>query len=578
MAQGAERPDAPRVASGAPRPRPSVQRPRPDPQRHKSPKLTKSPSDQLELVVELDEPDDATALRQRAAEALRVSQEQLPELKLLKRSLDARHRHARHRLLFRVGGAPELVSGPPELSQVSDPERVLIIGGGPAGLFCAYQLARLGVGSTVLERGKQVQPRRHDLKALNRYGVLSADSNYCFGEGGAGTYSDGKLYTRSHKRGGVRDVLEVLVQCGAPEEILTEARPHIGSNRLPQVVSALRCALQAAGVRFRFGARVTELVRQGERVTGVRLQGGEELSAARVVLATGHSASDVYRMLWESGLPLEGKPFAMGVRVEHPQPLIDRIQYGAHAGHPRLGSAAYRVAHEVDGRGVFSFCMCPGGFIVPAATEPEKLVVNGMSLKRRSSPFANSGLVVQVEQEDLARAARHLGLRGDAPLLGLEVQGRLEAAAFQAGGGAFVAPAVRVTDFIAGRASGRLGDTSYIPGLTSAELGAVLDSTGLDLSRRLRRALTAFDGQLRGYVTEEAQLIGVESRTSSPVRVPRHPETHEALSAPGLFPCGEGAGYAGGIMSAAVDGLRVAEALAASLGVVVSAELSGRKA
>ncbi|MBX3184034.1 MAG: FAD-dependent oxidoreductase [Polyangiaceae bacterium] len=523
--------------------------------------------DQLELVVALDEPDDAAALRQRAAEALGVSRERLPALQLLKRSLDARRRHVRHRLLFRVGGEAESISGPPELRQVSDPERVLIIGGGPAGLFCAYQLARLGIGSTVLERGKPVQPRRHDLKALNRHGVLSTDSNYCFGEGGAGTYSDGKLYTRSHKRGGVRDVLQVLVRCGAPEEILTEARPHIGSNRLPRVVTALRVALEAAGVRFRFGARVTELVRQGERVTGVRLQGGEELSAARVVLATGHSASDVYRMLWESGLPLEAKPFAVGVRVEHPQPLIDRIQYGAHAGHPRLGSAAYRLAHEVDGRGVFSFCMCPGGFIVPAATEPGRLVVNGMSLKRRSSPFANSGLVVQVEQEDVARAAAHLGLKGDAPLWGLEVQGRLEAAAFQAGGGAFVAPAVRVTDFIAGRASARLGDTSYIPGLTSADLGAVLDGAGLDLSRRLRRALTAFDGQLRGYVTEEAQLIGVESRTSSPVRVPRHPETLQARSAPGLFPCGEGAGYAGGIMSAAVDGLRVAEALALSLGV-----------
>ncbi len=471
-----------------------------------------------------------------------------------RRSIDARRGRVRFQLLLGIG--PDEPIQVREPREVQLPARVIIVGGGPSGLFAAYELARRGIASVVLDRGKRVQPRRHDLKALHRRGVVDPDSNYCFGEGGAGTYSDGKLYTRSHKRGNVRDVLEVLARHGAPPNILTDARPHIGSNRLPKVVTALREALEGVGVEFRFESRVVGLlVERGStpRVTGVELADGIRLSADAVVLATGHSARDVFVMLERLGVPLEAKSFAVGVRIEHPQPLINRIQYGQCADHPRLPNAAYRVAETVDARGVFSFCMCPGGFVVPASTEPEALVVNGMSLSRRSSPFANSGLVVAVEQEDVQR----LGF--SAPLGGLELQARLERVAFESGGGAFRAPASRVTDFVAGRGSSTVPETSYIPGLAAGDISQVLDSVALGLSTKLREALKQFQRRMRGYVTDEAVLIGVETRTSSPVRVIRDSESLQSPGLSGLYPCGEGAGYAGGIVSAAVDGLRVAE-------------------
>jgi uncharacterized FAD-dependent dehydrogenase len=430
-------------------------------------------------------------------------------------------------------------------------------------LFCAYELARRGIGSIVIDRGKPVQPRRHDLKGLNSKGIVDSDSNYCFGEGGAGTYSDGKLYTRAHKRGNVRDVLEILALHGAPAAILTEARPHIGSNLLPKVITALRERLATCGVEFRFGARVVDLLIEGgdrRRVVGVRLADGSEVTADAVVLATGHSARDVFEFLLRAGVALEPKAFALGVRIEHPQPFVNRAQYGAHAGHPRLPNAAYRLACEVDGRGVFSFCMCPGGWIVPAATEPDGLVVNGMSLSRRDSPFANSGLVVAVEPADYERA----GHRG--PLGGVEFQRAIERAAFRAGAGALRAPAVRASDFSRSRTSSTLPDTSYIPGLTSADVAEVLDAGGVPLAARLRAALRIFDRRLRGYLSEEAVLVGVESRTSAPVRVPRDPESLESLDLAGLYPAGEGAGYAGGIVSAALDGMRIARALGGGAG------------
>lgn len=539
-------------------------------------KLRLAVGEQVALEVGLDEPDDLESLRARIAALAGRDSSELPPLRLLKRSLDARRHRVRHRWLFEVGerSDPSALGGPP-LRAVTDPGRVVIVGDGPAGLFCAYQLARLGIGATVLERGKPVQPRRHDLKALNRHGSVDEDSNYCFGEGGAGTYSDGKLYTRSHKRGSVRDVLELLALHGAPEDILTEARPHIGSNKLPRVVTRLRERLEEVGVRFRFGARVDDIVREPTgAVAGVRLSGGEELSCARVVLATGHSAAGVYEMLAEHGVPLEPKSFAVGVRIEHPQALINRIQYGKAADHPRLRNAAYRIVHNTDGRGVFSFCMCPGGFIVPASTEPGGLVVNGMSLKRRDSPFANSGLVVQVDVADVAKALECQVSVGKNALAGLRFQRRLEQAAFAAGGGRFVAPATRVSDFVAGRGSSRVGDTSYIPGLAAGDIAEVLQASGFDLVRPMRAALERFGRDMPGYVSEEAQLIGVESRTSSPVRMPRDPETLELVGLPGVFPSGEGAGYAGGIVSAAVDGTRVALGVARSLGVDV-AQLAG---
>ena len=516
--------------------------------------------DEVEIELGLDEPDDEIALRARVARKLRVAEAELPDLAVRRRSIDARRGHVRFKVLVGLGALEAHGLGEPHPRETRGEVRVVIVGAGPAGLFCAYELARAGVRSVVLDRGKHVQPRRHDLKAIQRGGHVDPDSNYCFGEGGAGTYSDGKLYTRAHKRGDVRDVLEILTLHGAPPRILVDARPHIGSNRLPKVVTSMRERLEACGVEVRFGARVTELLVRGagaaKRVTGVGLHDGTELAADAVVLATGHSARDVFRLLIDAGVPLEPKSFALGVRIEHPQPLVNRIQYGRDAGHPRLPGAYYRLAHTVRDRGVFSFCMCPGGFIVPASTEPDGLVVNGMSLSRRDSPYANSGLVVGVEIGDLGAA----GLLG--PLAGVELQRRIERTAFQAGGGAMRAPATRVTDFLAGRGSSTVPACSYIPGLAAGDVAEVLDVTGLRFADRLREALRAFDRRMRGYVTSEAVLVAAETRTSAPVRTPRDPVSLESPHLPGLYPCAEGAGYAGGIVSAALDGIRVARALA----------------
>ncbi len=518
--------------------------------------------EEVSLDLGLDEPAGDAEMRRLVARSIGVAEPDLPPITLRKRSIDARRGTVRYHLLFEIGATGETDLGAPHPREVG-PSRVVIVGDGPAGLLCAYELSRHGIGSTIVDRGKPVQPRRHDLKSLHQGSDVDPDSNYCFGEGGAGTYSDGKLYTRAHKRGNVRDVIEILARHGAPESILTDARPHIGSNRLPQVVTSLREELERVGVGFRFGSRVVGLVTTSHgprRVRGVRLADGSEIEGDYVVLATGHSASDVYVLLAEEGVKLEAKPFALGVRIEHPQALINKIQYGALARHPALPAAPYRVAETVDERGVFSFCMCPGGFIVPASTVPGGLVVNGMSLSKRSSHYANSGLVVGVEPADIERA----GFRG--VLAGVELQRKLESVAFEAGGGHSRAPATRATDFIANRASSTLPASSYVPGLSATNVGDVLDSLGIDFAKRIRRALQVFDKRMRGYVTEEAILVGVESRTSSPVRVPRHPETLESLDIGGLFPAGEGAGYAGGIMSAAMDGMRIARQIGVSLG------------
>jgi uncharacterized FAD-dependent dehydrogenase len=496
----------------------------------------------------LDEADDPSALAARLAAQLGVPADELPPLELRKRSIDARRGRVRFHLV--VGAAHAHPQGP-ALRDVGG-EPAIIVGGGPAGLFCAYELARAGIRSVLVDRGKQVQARRRDLKGLTQHGRVDPDSNYCFGEGGAGTYSDGKLYTRSHKRGDVRDVLEILVLHGAPTDILVDARPHIGSNKLPKVISAMRTRLEAAGSELRFGARATELVTRDGRAIGVRLATGEELLGRSVVLATGHSARDVHELLERAGVRLEAKPFAMGVRIEHPQPLIDLIQYGKFAGHAKLPAAAYKLAFTPsDGRGAFSFCMCPGGWIVPASTEQDGLVVNGMSLSRRDSPYASSGLVVAIELADTGSAWR----------AGIALQQKLERAAALAGGGSLRAPATRATDFAKRRGSSTVPATSYQPGLLAGDVGEVLEATGLPLAARLREALAAAGRQMRGYLTEEAVLVGVESRTSSPVRVPRD---HASLMSPDLrdlYPCGEGAGYAGGIVSAALDGMRVARAI-----------------
>ncbi len=518
----------------------------------------------LQFDLGLDEPDDSEALLRKAAKKLRVPPAELGRLRVLKRSVDARRgRVVMHYTVALGEPQPPLAElGLPHPRETNGPRRVVIVGDGPAGLFAAYGLAREGLASIVIDRGKKVQPRRRDLKQINARGTVNPQSNYCFGEGGAGTYSDGKLYTRSHKRGPVRDVIEILALHGAPLRILEDARPHIGSNLLPKIIEALRTRLEACGVQFRFGQQMVDLQTEesgsDRRIAAVTLRDvetgrTEDLEAEAVVLAVGHSARDVFDLARRVGLTLEPKAFALGVRVEHPQPLIDRIQYGRYAGHHRLGAASYRLTQQVEERGVFSFCMCPGGWIVPAMTDSDHLVVNGMSLSKRNSPFANSGLVVGVTPEDFAKA----GLEG--PLAGVALQRRAERAACESGGSGNRAPATRVADFLAGHGSSTLPTSSYLPGLAAEDVSAVLDQTGLPLARHLRQALVGFSSKMRGFDSSEGILVGVESRTSSPVRLLRDTESLQSLDLQGLYPSGEGAGYAGGIVSAAVDGLRVAE-------------------
>jgi hypothetical protein len=511
----------------------------------------------LDLALRPDVALDETALRTAVARAVGCGLDDVRAVRVLRRALDAR-RSVRFQLRVRVWlhderPTPDPLPQPPTFPSPRAGRPVIVVGGGPAGLFAALRLAERGIPALILERGKPVQARRRDLALLNRNGTVDPESNYCFGEGGAGTYSDGKLYTRSTKRGPVDTVLAWLVAHGADPDILVDARPHVGSNRLPKIVTALRTTLAGAGVAIRFGTRVTDLVTAGNAAIGLRVADGSEIAASAVVLATGHSARDVYALAERAGLVLEAKAFAVGVRVEHPQPLIDRAQYGADAERFPLPAAAYRLATTVDERGVFSFCMCPGGWIVPATTASDAVVVNGMSLARRDSPFANSGIVVGLEPGDVAA----LGFTG--PLGGVALQAAIERRAWESGGGAQVAPAQRLNDFVAGRASPDLPRCSYRPGVRSARLDEELPPF---VAERLRAALRHFGRQLRGYDTNEAIVVGVETRSSSPVRIGRDTATLAAPTVVNVYPCGEGAGYAGGIVSAALDGLAVAVAIA----------------
>ncbi len=436
---------------------------------------------------------------------------------------------------------------------------VIIVGSGPAGLFAALQLIQKGIRPIILERGKDVQSRRRDLAALNRTGTVDSDSNYCFGEGGAGTYSDGKLYTRSSKRGNVHRILQIFHQLGAPDAILYQAHPHIGTNLLPRIISAMRQQILDAGGEFHFGKRVTDFIVKNGKIQEVITQSGEKWQADAVILATGHSARDIFELFQRNQWQLEAKPFALGVRIEHSQSLIDSIQYHTPQRNALLPPASYSLVEQVDQRGVFSFCMCPGGIIAPAATSPGELVVNGWSPSKRNNPFANSGMVVQVEMKDARRYFGKLDSSDENPLLLMDFQKEVERNAFQAGGGNLVAPAQRMVDFASGKTSSDLPACSYIPGVRSTELSGVLPNF---VAQALRKACREFGKKMRGYFTNEAILVATESRTSSPVRIPRDAEklTHPQLL--NLYPCGEGAGYAGGIVSAAMDGERVALAAA----------------
>lgn len=507
---------------------------------------------ETELVLLPEELQDQNSIYRSAGKALKINSERISYVKILKRSIDARGRKVVYRVKAKVyiDELPVHEVFSVNYDDVKDKKPVIIVGAGPAGLFAALRCIELGMKPVILERGKDVKQRRRDLAAINKQGVVNPESNYCFGEGGAGTYSDGKLYTRSNKRGDIQQVLKTLVAHGATEDILVDARPHIGTNKLPQIITTIRESILNAGGEVHFNCKVTDFLISGNAIQGVVTSGGEKFLSDSVILATGHSASDIYYLLHENNVSVEAKPFALGVRIEHPQMIIDQAQYHCDVRNPLLPPSYYSLVEQVDDRGVFSFCMCPGGIIAPCATAVEEIVVNGWSPSKRNNPFANSGTVVQINLEDVAGSASD-------PFRLLKFQSEVEKAAFRAGGGKLVAPAQRMVDFVEGRVSSDLPLNSYLPGTISTDLADVLPDF---VHSRLRKALPYFGKKMKGYFTNEAILVGVESRTSSPVRIPRDKFSLQHPQVKGLFPCGEGAGYAGGIISAAIDGSNCAEA------------------
>ncbi|WP_370407779.1 NAD(P)/FAD-dependent oxidoreductase [Tenacibaculum dicentrarchi] len=519
---------------------------------------------ELQLRVNLIEEKKADILKKKASLKLGITISNITTVKVLRKSIDARKKDVIFNYKVAVYINEPLPDTPDYIfnyQDVSNAKEIHIIGFGPAGMYAALRCIELGYKPIVLERGKNVQDRRRDLRAINQEHFVNEDSNYCFGEGGAGTYSDGKLYTRSLKRGDVRRIFENLVYHGATEDILIDAHPHIGTNKLPKIIQNIRENIIKYGGEVHFDTRVTDFVIKNSKIQAIRLKNKSnsenEMTVNSVILATGHSARDIYELLNRKNILLKAKSFAMGVRVEHPQEIIDQIQYSCDGQRDELlPAAAYSLVQQVNNRGVYSFCMCPGGFIVPAATANGEVVVNGMSPSRRNNKFANSGIVVELNIDKDFRKYEHFGA-----LKGLEFQKDLEKLAFNAGGKSQVAPAQRLTDFVEGNLSSSLNETSYQPGLKSSPLHSLLPKI---IGGRLRKGFDAFGKKMHGYYTSEANIIGVESRTSSPVNIPRK-ENLEHPQLEGLYPCGEGGGYAGGIISAAMDGERCAEAAIANL-------------
>lgn len=486
-------------------------------------------------------------------------EKEIAHLEILKRSIDARQRKVKINLKIKVyiGENPdERKPKLPEFRDVTNAREIIIVGAGPAGLFAALKLIEHGLRPIVIERGKDVRERRRDLAAITKNHLVNEDSNYCFGEGGAGTYSDGKLYTRSKKRGDVNRILNLLIAHGAAQEIAVNAHPHIGTNKLPKIIQNIRETILKYGGSILFHTRVTDLMIKGQQIKGVKTQDGSVIKAQKVILATGHSARDIFELLYRKNILIEAKPFALGVRVEHAQQLIDQIQYHCNSRGPYLPPAPYSVVKQVNHRGVYSFCMCPGGVIAPCATSPGEVVTNGWSPSKRDQPTSNSGIVVSLELKDFQPFEKF------GPLCGMEFQKQIEQKAWHLAGETQKVPAQRLVDFTEGKLSADIPKTSYQPGTTSTELGSVLPDF---IHSSLKEGFKLFNESMKGYLTNEAVVHAPESRTSSPVRIPRDPKTLEHLQIGGLYPCGEGAGYAGGIISAAIDGEKCAERVSSSL-------------
>ena len=512
---------------------------------------------ELNLQVSPEIASNESLLYDYVSKTVRVSTKLVHKVVILKRSIDARQKSIKVNLKVSVYLIDEKYIAQkielPHYENVSNKQEVIIVGAGPAGLFAALQLIELGMKPIVIERGKQVRGRRRDLKAINIDHIVNEDSNYCFGEGGAGTYSDGKLYTRSKKRGDVDRILKLLVAFGANPDILVEAHPHIGTNKLPQIIEDIRAKIIEMGGQVLFETRVIDFVIKNNEIQGVVTHNGDTISANKLILATGHSARDIFELLDKKKIFLEAKPFAIGVRAEHPQELIDKIQYSCDYRGDYLPPAPYSIVKQVDGRGMYSFCMCPGGVIAPCATSPGEVVTNGWSPSKRDQATANSGIVVELKLEDFKPFAKF------GALAGMEFQKSIEQKAWHLAGETQKVPAQRMLDFTQNKLSSFIPKTSYVPGTTSIEMGQIFPGF---LTQILRDGFTEFGKSMRGFMTNDAILHAPESRTSSPVRIPRDNFTLEHPQIKGLFPCGEGAGYAGGIISAAIDGEKCAQKIA----------------
>jgi len=511
---------------------------------------------ELQLRVYPEVAANREQLTDHISEKTGFKKEDIGHVEILRRSIDARQRQVIINLKVDVYVNEEFTEEPislPDYPDVSSAEEVLVIGSGPAGLFAALQLIEMGKKPIILERGKDVKARIKDLKGINVEHIVNEDSNYCFGEGGAGTYSDGKLYTRSKKRGDVERILKLFVGFGAVRDILVEAHPHIGTNKLPPIIANMRECIKNSGGEIHFNTRVTDLLIESDQMKGAKTLGGETYKADNVILATGHSARDIFEMLHRKGVEIELKPLSIGVRVEHSQALIDSIQYNCDVRSEYLPPSAYSIVKQINDRGVYSFCMCPGGVIAPCATSPGEIVTNGWSSSRRARGTANSGIVVELTEKDFA-PYKEFG-----PLAAMEFQKSIEQKAWRAGGETQTAPAQRLVNFVEGRISDDLPNTSYSPGITTVDLRSVLPDFIHD---SLQNGFREFDKSMKGYLTNEAVVHAPESRTSSPVRIPRNYKTLEHVRVKGLYPCGEGAGYSGGIVSAAMDGIKCAKQVA----------------